>query len=354
VREGHAAVQIDSCRKRETSPTATALCSTSSCNNKAQSPHRTKFSGGCSPRPKEVCYTMPHTNFASAQAEVEAMDLRDIVTNQTTAHRCGGKNQAFQLECSSQPKQQIRRLNTPCLSATASPGITVSVVAPGAGTSINSQVYAALGQNDGFSVNIIGQSRAQYDRYPASWGSAGSPPPNLETFAMQLLAENQLKDTKCVVVGSRGGQVVLPALWHAQGADVPPAIVINGGCAMDLPIQVRWPVSALTFLLLGGDDYFRGPLTMVEYLTDVQRRIPSANVGTAILLVHEMTHMPQAHLLAAILHSAVCAMTSWKSSGNLPWHDFRTIITGLRKGGWSGKLSFKTAPGDNWETHSFP
>merc|ERR1711920_363835 len=94
------------------------------------------------------------------------------------------------------------------------------------------------------SVKILGESRAPYDRYPACWINKGAPPPNLETFALDLLAQNCLDDADCIVVGSRGGQVVLPTLWHACGKNTPPAIVVNGGCAMSLPTQVRWPESA--------------------------------------------------------------------------------------------------------------
>jgi hypothetical protein len=129
---------------------------------------------------------------------------------------------------------------------------------------------------------------------------------------------------------------------------------MNGGCAMGLPTPVRWPENAVAFLLLGGNDYFRGSLPVNEYLLDSQRRVPRANCTTAILLVNEMTHMPQANLLGSILHNMILAATSWKESDQVPLEKFIAILASLRKGGWSGKLSFKTAPGDEWETEVFP
>jgi len=240
------------------------------------------------------------------------------------------------------------------MGAEPSSHVAVSVVAPGGGTGINSAVYAALGRKEGFSVEIVGQSRAPYDRYPASWANQGSPSPNLETFALDLVSRDCLESTDCLVVGSRGGQVVLPTLWQALGEDVPPAIVMNGGCAMGLPTPVHWPNTAATFLLLGGNDYFRGNLNMEDYLADAQNRVPEANVTTAIVLVREMLHMPQAELLNAILLHMIRAITSWKSSDCVPLDELHIILGNLRRGGWSGKLTYKTGRGKAWKTETFP
>merc|ERR1740138_1764144 len=120
---------------------------------------------------------------------------------------------------------------------------------------------------------------------------------------------------------------------------------MNGGCAMNLPTAVHWPETAVSFLLLGGQDYFRGQFPPVEYVKDVQRHVPKANSTTAILFVQEMTHMPQTQLLTAILHLMIRAATSWKRSGVAPIDDFQTILRNLRKGGWSGNLSFKSESG---------
>jgi hypothetical protein len=232
--------------------------------------------------------------------------------------------------------------------------VNVGVIAPGGGTGMNAAVYDAMSRMEGFTVQIVGQSRAPYDRYPASWGGDGAPPPNLETFALELLQRNAVQNMNCLVFGSRGGQVVLPTFWQVLGGDVPPAVVINGSCAMGLPTPVHWPDSAVTFLLIGGNDYFRGQVPVNQYLEHTQRYVPRGNSTTAICLVNEMTHMPQAHLLIAVLPWMLRAISSWKAYGEPPSDEFRHILDQLRKGGWTGALSFKTAPGDAWEMEKFP
>ncbi|CAK0849158.1 unnamed protein product [Prorocentrum cordatum] len=74
-----------------------------------------------------------------------------------------------------------------------------------------------------------GSSRAPYDRYPPHWQD-GSPPPNLESFASDLVASDAVGATDVLVFGSRGGQVVLPEFWRQCGPEVPPCFVMNGGC----------------------------------------------------------------------------------------------------------------------------
>eukprot|EP00427_Karlodinium_veneficum_P013827 CAMPEP_0169068864 /NCGR_PEP_ID=MMETSP1015-20121227/4256_1 /TAXON_ID=342587 /ORGANISM="Karlodinium micrum, Strain CCMP2283" /LENGTH=379 /DNA_ID=CAMNT_0009127717 /DNA_START=52 /DNA_END=1191 /DNA_ORIENTATION=+ len=194
-------------------------------------------------------------------------------------------------------------------------GLSVAVVAPGGGTGINSSVYSALDREYGISVKVLGQSRAAYDRYPAAWGNDGAPAPNLETFALDLAAQKCFDQADCLIVGSRGGQVVLPILWKAK-VDVPPTIVMNGGCAMSLPI--------------------------------------AANSSTAILLVNEMSHMPQAQLLTSILSTIIGALKAWKCSGEAPWDDFKTLLAILRQGKWTGAFSVKATPGDKWDSETFP
>eukprot|EP00427_Karlodinium_veneficum_P044181 CAMPEP_0169260782 /NCGR_PEP_ID=MMETSP1016-20121227/42705_1 /TAXON_ID=342587 /ORGANISM="Karlodinium micrum, Strain CCMP2283" /LENGTH=303 /DNA_ID=CAMNT_0009342959 /DNA_START=153 /DNA_END=1061 /DNA_ORIENTATION=+ len=226
--------------------------------------------------------------------------------------------------------------------------LSILVVAPGGGTGINSSVYSELNREDNVSVKILGKSRAPYDRYPAAWGAHGAPPPNLETFALDLAVQKCVDEADCLIVGSRGGQVVLPTLWNAQ-VHVPPTIVMNGGCAASsLPIAVSWPENAISLLLIGGNDYFRGHRSVHEYLQDTRRQVPSSNGSTAILLVNEMTHMPQARLLSSILSTMIYAVTLWRSSRNAPLDDFQSLLKALREGGWSGVLSFKAVPGDVW------
>jgi len=205
-------------------------------------------------------------------------------------------------------------------------------------------------------MGIKGQSRAAYDRYPPCYGQDGATGPNLETFALDLSAKGLLETTDCLVVGSRGGQVVLPTLWREHGEDVPPTVVMNGGCAMGGPIQVQWPESAVTFLLLGGQDYFKQHHSNESYIADAKCRVPVANDSTAILFVREMGHMPQTDLLMAILHHMIQAVTSWKKQGQTPQEHFNKIVKALTCGQWSGHLTFKTAAGgqEAWQGVNFP
>jgi hypothetical protein len=250
------------------------------------------------------------------------------------------------------PQRRTQRAKT--LGAELSMQVSVAVVAPGGGTGVNASVYQSLGQKEGISVQIVGQSRAPYDRYPQCFANDGAPAPNLESFALDVVAQGCLERTDCLVVGSRGGQVVLPTFWKARGEDVPPAVVMNGGCAMSLPFQVQWPINAITFLLLGGNDYFRGQISANQYLANAQQLVPDANTTTAILLVNEMSHMPQAQMLSAILPTMIRALMSWKSTDVVPIDDFATVLVNLRRGGWSGRLTYKTQPGLPWKSEAFP
>jgi len=231
------------------------------------------------------------------------------------------------------------------------PPVSISVVAPGGGTGFNAPVYAALGQRQNMSVKIVGQSRAAYDRYPLGWQD-GAPAPNLESFADDLLAESIVEKSSCLVVGSRGGQVVLPRLWQKRGSDVPPAVVINGGIAMRLPTDVQWPESAVTFLLLGGNDYFKMNFSPLQYLADARSRVPPNNCTTAILLVNEMSHMPDTRMLMAIMHLMVSVVVSWKCAERRVRADLDEIMQSLVKLGLSGRLHYTRAP-QEWAEFGF-
>jgi len=237
-------------------------------------------------------------------------------------------------------------------------GVSISVIAPGGGTGANGAVYATLSRHHGVHLEIKGRARAPYDRYPLSWKGQGAPAPNLESFADELLAQGVVERSTCLVFGSRGGQTVLPYLWKMRGERVPPAVVINGGCAMSghdwaLPEQPQWPESAVTFLLLGGRDYFKGPRSIPEYLARTERNVPKGNRTTAILLVNEMEHMPRSDLLTAILEHLISAIVAWKASPNqLPNSDFQSVVEAASKGGWSGQLAF-TGSTASWEHVEF-
>jgi hypothetical protein len=135
-----------------------------------------------------------------------------------------------------------------------SPAAAVTVIGPGAGLGRNRAVYAELARDKRFELNVQGKGGAPYDRYPLPWEN-GCPAPNLESFAGSLPTQGDVERSDCLVFGSRGGQVVLPFLWREWGEKAPPAVVVNGGCAMNLPSRMAWPQGAVTFLLIGGKDY---------------------------------------------------------------------------------------------------
>merc|ERR1711959_735226 len=131
-------------------------------------------------------------------------------------------------------------------------------------------------------------------------------------------------------------------LWRVLGDEAPPTGIMNGGCAMSLPIPVQWPSKAVTFLLLGGQDYFRSNMSNEQYLADVQGRVPKANSTTAILFVSEMSHTPAPQLLMGVLEHMIGAVGSWKTHGSAPFQEFNIIMKNLQAGGWTGKLTYKT------------
>jgi len=156
----------------------------------------------------------------------------------------------------------------------------------------------------------------------------------------------------CLIVGSRGGQVVLPYLWKNAGATTPPAVVINGGCAMKLPEAPCWPDEAATFLLIGGHDYFRGQCSRDEYVDDVKARVPARNSTTAVLFVGEMGHQPHSALLRAVLRPAIAGLLTWQESCEAPLDDFRLILASLNSRGFSGVLAYTKTDG-GWQDLPF-
>jgi hypothetical protein len=221
----------------------------------------------------------------------------------------------------------------------------VSVVAPGAGTGANGAVYSELARSSRLKVEILGRARAEYDQYPEAF-DGGCPAPNLDSFAGGILADGLMEKTDCLIVGSRGGQVVLPHLWKNGGAATPPAIVINGGCAMQLPEAPCWPDEAVAFLLIGGRDNFRGKFSPEGYVADTKARVPARNNTTGLLFVNEMEHMPQSALLHAVLHPAIGGLMQWQESRMAPLDDFRLILASLIAAGFSGVLSYTRREGE--------
>jgi len=236
--------------------------------------------------------------------------------------------------------------------ATWSGTTAVAVVAPGAGTRANGSVYSSLGGVPDFQVEMVGRSGAEYDCYPENWRQ-GRKGQNLESFASELLQQGIVDSKDLLVFGSRGGQVVLPYLWRCRGNAVPPAVVINGGCANKLPTPTLWPEAAVTFLLLGGKDHFAQGLSEQAYLAQSKSHVPPSNRTTAILLVNEMEHMPQPQLLECILQPMMRAVLAWKKTGVASVQELGRVREGLQKAGnWSGRLLVTTGPGQ-WHEEAF-
>jgi len=231
------------------------------------------------------------------------------------------------------------------------PRANIGVVAPGAGTTANADFYTALKQNPDFDVSFIGQSRAFYDRYPVGW-PGGSAAPNLESFAEESVGKCLLESKDCIMLGSRGGQVVLPVFWKLLGPEVPPAIVVNGGCAMHGANFKYWPENAVSFLMLGGEDTFRGKAPEDKYIRDTASHVPKGNASTAILFVREMTHMPQAALMRQIVPGIIAALLLWKAFPAAPVDNFSSMLNTLTQHGWSGH--FRYTEGGQWIDFSFP
>jgi len=228
----------------------------------------------------------------------------------------------------------------------------VAVIGPGAGMNANQSVYHKLDHDARFRMHVLGQRGETYDRYPDYWDN-GSPPPNLESFAYDILGQGVLEQADCILAGSRGGQVVLPCIWRTLGDKAPPAVVINGGCAMTIPgPPVQWPLRAVTILILGGADYFRGRLNGKDYVASTSNRVPQGNSSTAILYIREMDHMPQSSLMQIILQPLLLAAIYWKSSGRPPVYELHNILKDLEIGQWSGSLSYLEAQG-KWKEISF-
>eukprot|EP00913_Durusdinium_trenchii_P030463 g28535.t1 len=134
-----------------------------------------------------------------------------------------------------------------------------------------------------------------------------------------------------LVFGSRGGQVVLPFLWSKFGNEMPPSIVINGGCAFEMPRQPAWPKNAVTLLVMGGNDYFRKPeISVDQYMAEARERVPKHNRFTAQLVVPEMGHVADQPVLSSLLTEEVfLALKQWPSNPQPFYHTFQNILLKL-------------------------
>lgn len=232
--------------------------------------------------------------------------------------------------------------------------LAVTIIGPGAGIHSNQEAWGALDQNPKLYLQVYGQSRGAYDRYPPSW-PGGSPAPNLESLAEELTSSGVVENSHCIVLGSRGRQIVLPHLWSRFGDAMPPAIVINGGCALETPRPIVWPKDVVTLLVMGGQEYFRKPEMSVEqYMNEARERVPKTNGFTAQLVVPDMGHIPEPKVLEAVLsHRVFVALKSWSFSPSQFIATFQTILLELRNHGINASLFYTAAPG-RWMNLQLP
>jgi hypothetical protein len=109
----------------------------------------------------------------------------------------------------------------------------------------------------------------------------------------------------------------------------------------------------MTFLLLGGCDYFKGGKSAEEYIAEAKGQVPHGNVTTAILFVREMEHMPSRALLRAVLPTMLLTLLSWKAQNAAPLGELRSVAGALDSDHrFSGRLLFTTGPG-TWEELHF-
>ena len=169
-----------------------------------------------------------------------------------------------------------------------------------------------------------------------------APPPGRSIsrlgLALELACARDETSYACLVCGSRGGQVTLPALWRL-GCKLP-AVVINGGCARE-EVAWTWPAGCRVVMLTGGRDIFNEYKTHTGETNDEARRRrpapaqqhaprgrtithggrqaylrslwaavpPASRPMAAIVHVPSMGHVPPPDFLAAILPELVAFAT---------------------------------------------
>jgi len=107
--------------------------------------------------------------------------------------------------------------------------------------------------------------------------------------------------------------------------------------------RTHWPANAVTVMLLGGQDYFRGAKSSEEYLLDTRKHVSPWNSSTAFLYVAEMKHMPQEEIIGAVLPHLVSTALTWKDK--VPLEKLMSAVQALEHLGWGGRLCYTAGPG---------
>eukprot|EP00435_Cladocopium_sp_Y103_P009233 s49_g2.t1 len=120
---------------------------------------------------------------------------------------------------------------------------------------------------------------------------------------------------------------------------------------MNLPgPKIVWPQQAVTLMLMGSEDFFKGRKSSAEYLTASKSYVPP-NTRTAILYVRQMQHMPQKALLQLVLRPLVMAAARWKYSKICPEEQLHQLTVQLEDESWSGSLFI--LQGRAWKESTF-
>lgn len=133
----------------------------------------------------------------------------------------------------------------------------------------------------------------------------------------------------CVVCGSRGGEVTLPALW-LLGCRLP-AVVINGGCAREAAAWL-WPAGVPVVLLTGGQDKINNedwqrPGGDATYVARLWKAVPEANKPTTALLhMPLMRHRPDVVTLGEVLPPLVRYAASGLAEASKPTSDCLSML----------------------------
>ena len=126
--------------------------------------------------------------------------------------------------------------------------------------------------------------------------------------ATEFVRPQPERDFGCIVAGSRGGQVTLPAMWLLGCRR--PAVVVNAGLLRDECGWV-WPPGVPVVALAGGKDFFAENDDDDAYVARLWRAVPPASRAvTALVFVPSMEHKVDGEMLRALLPDLVAAATT--------------------------------------------
>ena len=142
--------------------------------------------------------------------------------------------------------------------------------------------------------------------------AADSSDPTLGNDAIEYMHPVTEASLACIVCGSRGGQVTLPALW-LLGCRLP-CVVINGGCCRS-DVVWTWPAGVPIVLVTGGRCFFNEHMLApglwdlesdLAYRKELWSTVPVANrATTAVLHLPRAGHIMEEEVLRVLLPAAI-------------------------------------------------